>query len=114
MEQRAEAPSVASPRAAERPTEPAVQSSADHDGGPPAGRPAAPGPAGGDGGRNTLLLRRCLGLLAVAAVVVVLYLVGREVKDLFGDWEDKWWPKPMAKGQRAAVPAFRPQLAAAE
>ena len=32
-----------------------------------------------------------------------------KVKDLFGDWEDKWWPKPMAKGQRAAVPAFRPQ-----
>jgi hypothetical protein len=37
-----------------------------------------------------------------------------KVKDLFGEWEDKWWPKPMAKGQRAAVPAFRPQLAAAE
>ncbi len=34
-----------------------------------------------------------------------------QVKDLFGDWEDKWWPKPMAKGQRAAVPAFRPQTA---
>jgi hypothetical protein len=37
-----------------------------------------------------------------------------KVKDLFGDWEDKWWPKPLAMGQRAAVPAFRPQLAAAE
>jgi hypothetical protein len=37
-----------------------------------------------------------------------------KVKDLFSDWEDKWWPKPMAKGQRAAVPAFSPQLAAAE
>ena len=36
------------------------------------------------------------------------------VKDLFADWEDKWWPKPMAASQRAAVPAFRPQLAAAE
>jgi hypothetical protein len=36
------------------------------------------------------------------------------VKDLFSDWEDKWWPKPMAKGQRAAVPAFRPQAVAAE
>ena len=35
------------------------------------------------------------------------------VKDLFGDWEDKWWPKPMAKSQRAAVPAFRPHAAAA-
>jgi len=29
------------------------------------------------------------------------------VKDLFGDWEDKWWPKPLAKNQRAAVPAYR-------
>ena len=29
-------------------------------------------------------------------------------------WEEKWWPKPLAKGQRAAVPAFQPQLAAAE
>jgi alkanesulfonate monooxygenase SsuD/methylene tetrahydromethanopterin reductase-like flavin-dependent oxidoreductase (luciferase family) len=37
-----------------------------------------------------------------------------KVKDLFGEWEDKWWPKPLARGQRAAVPAFRPQLAAAE
>jgi hypothetical protein len=37
-----------------------------------------------------------------------------KVKDLFGEWEDKWWPKPLAKGQRATVPAFRPQLAAAE
>ena len=37
-----------------------------------------------------------------------------KVKDLFGDWEDKWWPKPLARGQRASVPAFRPQLAAAE
>jgi hypothetical protein len=37
-----------------------------------------------------------------------------KVKDLFGEWEDKWWPKPMDKGQRAAVPAFRPQTVAAE
>jgi hypothetical protein len=35
------------------------------------------------------------------------------VKDLFSEWEDKWWPKPMAKSQRAAVPAFN-ALAAAE
>jgi len=98
VEQRTEAPPVASPPAAERPTEPAVQSSADHDGGPPAGRPAAPGPAGGDGGRNTMLLRRGLGLLAVAAVVVVLYFVGREVKDLFGDD-----PQPLAEPKPAKV-----------
>jgi hypothetical protein len=37
-----------------------------------------------------------------------------KVKDLFSDWEDKWWPKPMAKAQRAAVPAFRPHAVAAE
>ena len=36
------------------------------------------------------------------------------VKDLFSDWEDKWWPNPLARGQRAAVPAFKSQLAAAE
>ena len=35
-----------------------------------------------------------------------------KVKDLFGDWEDKWWPKPMAKGQRASVPSYRPAVAA--
>jgi len=37
-----------------------------------------------------------------------------QLRGLFGDWEDKWWPKPLARGQRASVPAFRPQLAAAE
>ena len=34
------------------------------------------------------------------------------VKDLFSEWEDRWWPKPMDRGQRAAVPAFQPRLAA--
>jgi hypothetical protein len=37
-----------------------------------------------------------------------------KVKDLFSDWEDKWWPKPMAHGQRAAVPGFRSHAVAAE
>lgn len=37
-----------------------------------------------------------------------------KVKGLFSEWEHKWWPKPMARGQRAAIPAFRPQPAAAE
>jgi hypothetical protein len=37
-----------------------------------------------------------------------------KVKGLFGEWENKWWPKPMEKGQRAAIPAFRPQTVAAE
>src|SRR5215468_6580663 len=36
------------------------------------------------------------------------------VKDLFGEWEDRWWPKPLARGQRAAVPAYQPALAPAE
>ena len=36
------------------------------------------------------------------------------VRDLFSDWEDKWWPKPLAKGQRASVPAFGPHAVAAE
>ncbi|MCW5749480.1 MAG: hypothetical protein KIT36_25035, partial [Alphaproteobacteria bacterium] len=35
-----------------------------------------------------------------------------KVKDLFSEWEDRWWPKPMDRGQRAAVPAFQPRLAA--
>jgi alkanesulfonate monooxygenase SsuD/methylene tetrahydromethanopterin reductase-like flavin-dependent oxidoreductase (luciferase family) len=32
---------------------------------------------------------------------------------LFSDWEDKWWPKPMAKSARASLPAFRPETVAA-
>jgi len=34
------------------------------------------------------------------------------VAPLFSDWEDRWWPKPMDAGSRAAVPAFMPRLAA--
>ena len=36
------------------------------------------------------------------------------VKGLFSEWEHKWWPKPMARSQRAAIPAFRPNTVAAE
>ena len=25
----------------------------------------------------------------------------------FAEWEDRWWPKPMAEAERAAIPAFR-------
>lgn len=32
---------------------------------------------------------------------------------LFSEWEDKWWPKPMSKSLRAALPAFRPATVAA-
>jgi hypothetical protein len=34
------------------------------------------------------------------------------IRDLFSEWEDKWWPRPMDSRQRAAVPAFQPRLAA--
>ncbi|MGA9867204.1 MAG: LLM class flavin-dependent oxidoreductase [Acetobacteraceae bacterium] len=34
------------------------------------------------------------------------------MKDLFSEWEDRWWPKPMDAHSRAAVPAFMPRLAA--
>jgi alkanesulfonate monooxygenase SsuD/methylene tetrahydromethanopterin reductase-like flavin-dependent oxidoreductase (luciferase family) len=37
-----------------------------------------------------------------------------QLRGLFSDWEDKWWPQAMAPEQRAAIPAFRPSLAAAE
>jgi len=37
-----------------------------------------------------------------------------KVKGLFSEWEHKWWPKPMARSQRAAIPAFRPNSVAAE
>ena len=37
-----------------------------------------------------------------------------KLQPLFAEWEHKWWPKPMAKGKRAALPAFRPGVAAAE
>jgi alkanesulfonate monooxygenase SsuD/methylene tetrahydromethanopterin reductase-like flavin-dependent oxidoreductase (luciferase family) len=35
-----------------------------------------------------------------------------KMKDLFSEWNDRWWPQPMAATQRAAVPAFMPSLAA--
>jgi alkanesulfonate monooxygenase SsuD/methylene tetrahydromethanopterin reductase-like flavin-dependent oxidoreductase (luciferase family) len=35
-----------------------------------------------------------------------------KVKDVFSEWEDRWWPRPMAADSRAAIPAFVPQLAA--
>ena len=35
-----------------------------------------------------------------------------KVKPLFSEWEHRWWPQPMAAGQRAAVPAYTPRLAA--
>ena len=36
-----------------------------------------------------------------------------QLKDLFSEWEDRWWPQPMERNLRAAVPAFQPQAGAA-
>jgi alkanesulfonate monooxygenase SsuD/methylene tetrahydromethanopterin reductase-like flavin-dependent oxidoreductase (luciferase family) len=35
-----------------------------------------------------------------------------KMKDLFSEWNDRWWPQPMEAVQRAEVPAFMPSLAA--
>ena len=35
-----------------------------------------------------------------------------KMRDLFSDWNDRWWPQPMETAQRAEVPAFMPSLAA--
>jgi alkanesulfonate monooxygenase SsuD/methylene tetrahydromethanopterin reductase-like flavin-dependent oxidoreductase (luciferase family) len=35
-----------------------------------------------------------------------------QLRDMFSDWEDRWWPQPMAADERAALPAFGPKLAA--
>ena len=35
-----------------------------------------------------------------------------QLRDLFGEWEDRWWPKPMPAAERAAPAAFAPKLAA--
>jgi alkanesulfonate monooxygenase SsuD/methylene tetrahydromethanopterin reductase-like flavin-dependent oxidoreductase (luciferase family) len=37
-----------------------------------------------------------------------------KLEPLFAEWEHKWWPKPMQKASRAAVPSFRPGVQAAE
>ena len=35
-----------------------------------------------------------------------------KMKDLFSEWDDRWWPQPMDTAQRADIPAFMPSLAA--
>lgn len=34
------------------------------------------------------------------------------MKDWFSEWEERWWPNPMASAERADIPAFMPKLAA--
>jgi hypothetical protein len=38
--------------------------------------------------------------------------VAPKLRDVHAGWQDHWWPQPIAAGQRAAVPAFAPRLAA--
>jgi alkanesulfonate monooxygenase SsuD/methylene tetrahydromethanopterin reductase-like flavin-dependent oxidoreductase (luciferase family) len=35
-----------------------------------------------------------------------------QLRGLFGEWEDRWWPQPMPPGERAAVPSVHQALAA--
>jgi hypothetical protein len=35
-----------------------------------------------------------------------------KLRPMFAEWQDRWWPQPMARDERAAVPAFLPDLAA--
>ena len=38
--------------------------------------------------------------------------VAPQLRGLFGEWEDRWWPRPIAEEERAAPAAFAPKLAA--
>ncbi len=81
-------------RSARQPPHPIPPRAGDGNGGSPPGPTAPPRSAGGgdEVPREALFARRALGLLAVAVVVVLLYFVGKEVKDLFGDD-----PQPVAQ-----------------
>jgi hypothetical protein len=35
-----------------------------------------------------------------------------KLRGLFSEWEDKWWPQPMARPERAEIPALQASLAA--
>ena len=35
-----------------------------------------------------------------------------KLKPLFAEWENRWWPQPMERRQRATLPAFMPATAA--
>ena len=37
-----------------------------------------------------------------------------QLQGLFAEWEDRWWPQPMERGLRAALPEFHPATMAAE
>jgi alkanesulfonate monooxygenase SsuD/methylene tetrahydromethanopterin reductase-like flavin-dependent oxidoreductase (luciferase family) len=35
-----------------------------------------------------------------------------QLRGLFAEWEDRWWPQPMAQSERAPIAAFAPAIAA--
>jgi alkanesulfonate monooxygenase SsuD/methylene tetrahydromethanopterin reductase-like flavin-dependent oxidoreductase (luciferase family) len=37
-----------------------------------------------------------------------------QLRDVFADWEDRWWPQPMDRGARAPLLGFKPAALAAE
>src|SRR5438270_344383 len=37
-----------------------------------------------------------------------------QLKDVFSEWEDRWWPQPMPRAERAAPASFQPTAFAAE
>jgi hypothetical protein len=37
-----------------------------------------------------------------------------QLGDVFSEWEDRWWPRPMAEGARAPLARFQPATIAAE
>jgi hypothetical protein len=37
-----------------------------------------------------------------------------QMRNLFADWEDRWWPQPMAAAARAQPAPFQPHATAAE
>jgi hypothetical protein len=34
-----------------------------------------------------------------------------KLKGVFSEWENRWWPEPLDRRQRAALPAFMPAAA---
>jgi alkanesulfonate monooxygenase SsuD/methylene tetrahydromethanopterin reductase-like flavin-dependent oxidoreductase (luciferase family) len=37
-----------------------------------------------------------------------------KLRPLFSEWENRWWPRPMEREERASLPAFTPAASAAE
>jgi alkanesulfonate monooxygenase SsuD/methylene tetrahydromethanopterin reductase-like flavin-dependent oxidoreductase (luciferase family) len=37
-----------------------------------------------------------------------------QLKDVFAEWDDRWWPQPMDRAERATLPSFQPAVFAAE